>query len=37
MQNKAAYREFDIEGKGGTRMLKLFTVFKSKNVQSSHD
>jgi hypothetical protein len=31
------YREFDIYGKWGTRMLELFPVFKTKSVQSSND
>jgi hypothetical protein len=35
--NRRAYREFDIDGKWGTRMLELFPVFKTKSVQSSND
>jgi hypothetical protein len=28
--NRHAYREFDIDGKWGTRMLELLPVFKKK-------
>jgi len=33
MQDRRAYREFDIDGKWGTRMLELFPVFKTKSLQ----
>jgi len=35
--NRCAYREFDTDGKWGTRMLELFLVFKTKSLQSSND